>query len=101
MKDRVKESILELDYGIIPFELMYGLEPQCKIDWLCLRYNDWDYVDYWEQKQPEGLLDQFPCLFSWVESIAESRKGITPLQELEERRSLLELNQNLINLRFE
>lgn len=84
--NRVDAALSELSKGFVPFEFIYNLSPPCPIDWNCLIYNDWDHVDYWVAKQPEGLLDQFPCLFSWVEGIARERKGITPLMELEERK---------------
>jgi hypothetical protein len=50
-----------------------------------LHYNEWSDYSYWKAKQPEGLLEQFPCLEGWVESIWESNKERTPLMEIEER----------------
>jgi hypothetical protein len=85
-QNRVDAVISELCRGIVPHEFTFNLEPPCRIDWSALVYNDWDHVDYWCAKQPEGLLEQFPSLFSWVEGIAKQRKGITPLMELEERK---------------
>jgi hypothetical protein len=86
-KDRVSEVIKELEMGFIPTEFIFNLDPVVEIDWLALKYNDWTELDYWAQKIPDGLLEQFPCLESWVESIWEDNKNITPLMELEYRKN--------------
>jgi len=86
-KDRVSEVIKELEMGFIPTEFIYNLDPVVEIDWLALKYNDWTELDYWAQKLPDGLLEQFPCLDSWIESICEDNKNITPLMELEIRKN--------------
>jgi len=88
--DRIDEVLKELEYGFIPYEFMYTLEKHYKIDWTALVYNEWDHVDYWCAKQPAGLLEQFPVLFSFVENIAKQKKGMTPLMELEERKNSLD-----------
>jgi hypothetical protein len=100
MKDKVSKVIKQLDSGFIPDELTYGLEQPCEIDWTALRYNDWDYLDFWVDKQPTGLLEQWPELMEWVISIYESNKNITPLDELEYRQAQ-SLNEGMIKLKFE
>lgn len=100
MKNKVSKVIKELESGFIPDELTYGLEQPCEINWLALRYNDWDYLDYWVDKQPEGLLEQWPELMDWVVTMFENNKGFTPLDELEYRQSVY-LNENMIKLKFE
>lgn len=87
MKDRVNQVIKELEMGFIPYEFTFNLNEPCKIDWTALKYNEWEDLDFWLYKQPNGLLEQFPCLYSWVESIYEEKKNITPLMELELRKN--------------
>lgn len=71
------------------FELDYTLENNYnnKIDWSALHYDDWNTFEYWTSKWPSGLLEQFPELNSIVETIFETKKGITPLMELENRKN--------------
>lgn len=80
------------DEGLIPYELDYTLESNYtnKIDWNALIYDDWNLLDYWINKLPDGLLSQFPELYEFVNDYANSKKGITPLMELEERAKLRE-----------
>lgn len=80
-------SISEIEQGYIPFEFDYTLQSNYsnKIDWSALSYNDWDTVDYWLKKLPNGLVEQFPELLEVVNDLVVSRKGKTPLMELEER----------------
>jgi hypothetical protein len=80
------------DEGLIPYELDYNLENNYtnKIDWNALIYDDWNLLDYWINKLPDGLLSQYPQLYEFVVDFANSKKGITPLMELEERAKLRE-----------
>lgn len=86
--------IKELELGFLPNELTFTLEKQQDFDWNCLHYNYWDDFDYWLAKQPTGLIEQFPCLMEWVEQQYESMKGVTPLDEMNERIGLLAKNIN-------
>jgi hypothetical protein len=99
MSKDLKRVIVELDEGFVPYELSYGLEKPCKFEWSSLIYNDYNRVDYWLDKLPDGLLDQFPCLESYYLEWAEECSKKTPLQELEERCCLKELI-NLENLKI-
>lgn len=85
-KDDVSRAIKEIDMGIIPYELTFGLEKVDKIDWTALVYNEWDYIDYWMAKLPEGLIDQWPCLEQYYKEHFENMPKLTPLQELELRK---------------
>ena len=82
---QVSKVIKQIELGHVPYELSFGIEPVDRIDWSAIFYDDWNTPGFWYAKQPDGLLEQFPCLYSWVDEIAESRKGITPLMELDER----------------
>jgi hypothetical protein len=101
MSKNLKRVITELDEGFVPFELSYGLDESVKVkfNWSSLIYNDYNRVDYWLDKLPDGLLEQFPCLESYYLEWAEGCINKTPLQELEERSCLKELI-NLENLKI-
>jgi len=83
----MNETIFQLENGIVPFEFDYTLESNYsnKIDWSALQYDDWTDYQFWCNKMPTGLLDQFPELHEVVNTIYESKKHITPLMELEFR----------------
>lgn len=85
--DRVFDVLKEIEMGFIPYEFTFNLEPRCQIDWTRLKYDDWTDNDFWLNKMPDGLLEQFPCLFDWALSICEENKKTSPLQELEARGS--------------
>jgi hypothetical protein len=76
---------IAIEDGIIPFELDYTLQPVRFFDETKLIYDDWNTLDFWVNKMPKDLLVQFPEIIDVVEQFALSRKGITPLMELEER----------------
>ena len=77
--------IKELELGYVPCELSYTLDKTVEIDWTALHYNEWTDYSYWLDRQPEGLLEQFPCLEGWVKNMWECNKDKTPLIEIEER----------------
>jgi hypothetical protein len=83
--DRVFDVLKEIEMGFIPYEFNYNLEPVPLIDYTKLKYNDWEDIDFWLAKMPDGLLEQFPNLIDWaIESNIENTKK-SPLMELEER----------------
>jgi hypothetical protein len=88
MKDSAYRVFKELEMGYIPYELSYGLDPsnQIKIDWTALRYDEHRDLDFWIEREDPYLLEQYPCLISWVAEKWEQNKDKTPLEELNERR---------------
>lgn len=87
MSKFVNKVIEQVNAGFVPWELSFTLDANQSnyIDWSALYYDDWNTPAFWYAKQPPGLLEQFPCLCEWVDSIAEDREGITPLMEIEYR----------------
>lgn len=82
----VDKLIQDLANGIVPYEFTFDLTKKADfIDWSALSYDDWNNPAFWYAKQPPGLLEQFPELYTWVDKIAEERQGITPLMEIEHR----------------
>lgn len=89
--DRSCDTVVkELEMGFVPYEFTFNLEPRCLVDWTKLKYNDWEEDDFWLARMPEGLLEQFPCLFEWaLSTITEEQKKTTPLMEIEKRGGLV------------
>lgn len=86
MSKFVNKVIEQINIGYVPLELTFDLTKKSDyIDWSALDYDEWNNKAFWYAKQPDGLLEQFPELISWVDSIAEDRQGITPLMEIEFR----------------
>lgn len=83
---RTSDIVLrELEKGFLPYEFNFNLDRQEKIDWTALDYSYTRDYDYWLSLQPEGLLDQFPCLEAWYKEMWETIKDKSPLDEIEER----------------
>jgi hypothetical protein len=85
-EDRVNVVIEEIELGFIPYELDYNIQTNCFIEWNKFCYNEWDYREFWINKMPQGLLEQFPCLDYMIDELYNANKGITPLMELENRK---------------
>ncbi len=99
MSKKVEKIINDLSAGVVPFELHFDLTKKSDyIDWSALSYDDWNTNAFWYGKQPEGLLEQFPELIAWVDQIAEDRRGITPLMELEYRQKQARQEETLKKL---
>jgi hypothetical protein len=96
MSKPVETVIKELELGYVPCELSYTLDKHVDIDWSALKYNEWSDLTYWMAKQPEGLLEQFPCLEGWVEQQWTENKEKTPLMEIEERQKQAEIKSEII-----
>ena len=88
MTSKKQDRVLkELDMGIIPHELTYGLEKTVEIDWTAMIYNDWDDFDYWIDKRDlRDLIEQWPCLLDIFKTEFDNREKLTPLEEMELRK---------------
>lgn len=88
MTSKKQDRVLkELDMGIIPYEMSYGLEKECFIDWTAMIYNDWDDFDYWIDKRDlRDLIEQWPCLLEVFKAEFDNREKLTPLEEMELRK---------------
>jgi hypothetical protein len=48
-------------------------------------FDEWKQIDYYKNRIPEGLLEQWPCLFYMLENYWQEAIKKTPLQEIEDR----------------
>lgn len=99
MKDRVQSVIEQIGQvlekgGYLPREVTFSADVTTKthsdIDINKINFEPWKTLEFWEQRMPEGLLDQFPCLQYMVEEMLEKNKDNSPLKELEQRRLMVE-----------
>lgn len=106
MKDRVQEVIAQMEKvldkgGYLPRELTFNgdvsIRPHREIDVDNINFEPWKTLDFWEQRMPEGLLEQFPCLYFMVEEMLEKNKDNNPLKELEQRRRMAEEKISIID----
>ena len=102
MKDRVQSVIEQIGQvlekgGYLPREVTFRPDVTTKthsdIDINKINFEPWKTLEFWEQRMPEGLLDQFPCLQYMVEEMLEKNKDNSPLKELEQRRLMAEDNK--------
>jgi len=82
-KDRKLSQILnDLDNGILPLELDYSIKENDPIDISKIQYNAfYRNYEFYENKFPG--LNNMPGFNDYINYIVESKKNITPLQELE------------------
>ena len=48
-------------------------------------FNDWKKIEYYVNRIPAGLIEQFPCLYYMLENYWQTAIQKTPLEEIEER----------------
>jgi len=95
MKDHVQSVIEQIGQvlekgGYLPRQVTFSADVRTKthsdIDVNKINFEPWKTAEYWEARMPEGLLEQFPCLYFMVEEMLEKNKDNSPLKELEARR---------------
>ena len=50
--------------------------------------NEWMHLEWYERRVPNGLLQQFPCLYYLVEDIWKEATKMTPLEEIEYKKTI-------------
>jgi len=89
MTEFLKENIREvsIDLENIPDSLVYKLE-EVEFTYNPVRFGmDWMDIDYYVRRVPIGLIEQFPCLSYLLEDYWREATKMTPLQEIEYRKS--------------
>jgi hypothetical protein len=83
-KDRKLSQILnDLDNGILPIELDYSIKENDPIDISKIQYNAfYRNYEFYENKFPNGLKN-LPGFNDYINYVVESKKNITPLEELQ------------------
>jgi hypothetical protein len=88
IEENVREVFIDLDN--LPNSLVYRLE-EGEFTYSPARFGmDWQYIDYYYNRIPKGLIEQFPCLAYLLEDYWREATKLTPLEEIEYRRNLAE-----------
>jgi len=48
-------------------------------------FDEWKQIDYYRNRIPKGLIEQWPCLYYLLENYWQEAIKKTPLQEIEDR----------------
>jgi hypothetical protein len=90
-KENIREVFIDLDN--LPDSLVYRLE-EVEFTYSAARFGmGWQDMDYYYNRIPAGLMEQFPCLSYMLEDYWKEATKMTPLEEIEYRRNLAE-NKN-------
>lgn len=81
---------IELDLNNLPDSLIYKL-PEIEFTHSASKFGmDWQEIDYYKNRIPAGLLDQFPCLYYLLVDYWKEATSRTPLEEIELRTGIYE-----------
>lgn len=84
-EENVREEFIDLEN--LPDSLVYKLE-EVEFTYSASRFGmDWQDVDYYTNRIPVGLIDQFPCLEYLLVDYWKAATSLTPLEEIELRKS--------------
>jgi hypothetical protein len=87
-KENVREVFIDLEN--LPDSLVYKLE-EVEFTFSPSRFGmGWQEMDYYYNRIPKGLMEQFPCLSYMLEDYWLEATKMTPLEEIEYRRKLAE-----------
>lgn len=93
MADFIEENIRTemIDLDDLPDSLIYKL-PEAEFTFSAEKFgiDEHLHIEYYEQRFERaypGLLYQFPCLYYMVEEMMEKATKLTPLEEIELKRS--------------
>ena len=80
MERQVKSDLKELNQGILPDSLNFGIKSTDMVDWEKVKYNSLykDY-SYYEKKFPDGY-DSIPGFDKVIQQLADNASS--PLQEI-------------------
>lgn len=87
-EENVREVTIDLDN--IPNSLTYKLE-EVEFTYSPSRFGmDWQDIEYYVNRIPAGLIEQFPCLSYLLEDYWKQATSMTPLEEIEYRKQIAE-----------
>ena len=84
----VEEDIreIQLDLNNISDSLIYKLPDMPEFTHSASKFGmDWQEIDYYKNRIPAGLIDQFPCLYYLLVDYWKEATSRTPLEEIELR----------------
>jgi hypothetical protein len=88
-EENVREFLFDLEN--IPESLTYKLEePNFTFSGLRFGFDEWKQIDYYVNRVPTGLIEQFPCLSYLLEDYWKQATRMTPLEEIEYRKQIAE-----------
>jgi hypothetical protein len=83
-QENIREVFIDLEN--IPNSLVYKLE-EVEFTYSAARFGmDWQDMDYYYNRIPAGLMEQFPCLSYLLEDYWREATKMTPLEEIEYRK---------------
>jgi hypothetical protein len=89
VEENIREVLINLDE--LPNELIYKLEEhEFTFSGSRFGFDEWQQVEYYVNRMPKGLFEQFPCLEYMLEDYWHQATRHTPLEEIEYRRNLAE-----------
>lgn len=87
-EENVREVFIDLEN--IPDYLTYKLE-EVEFTYNPAKFGmDWQDIDYYLNRIPSGLMEQFPCLSYLLEDYWREATKMTPLEEIEYRKQIAE-----------
>lgn len=85
LEENVREVFIDLEN--LPNSMIYKLE-EVEFTYSAFKFGmDWQDIDYYYNRIPIGLIDQFPCLSYLLEDYWREATSRTPLEEIEFRKS--------------
>lgn len=83
-EENVREVFIDLEN--LPDSLVYRLE-EVEFTFSASRFGmGWQDIDYYYNRMPAGLIEQFPCLSYMLEDYWIEATKLTPLEEIELRK---------------
>lgn len=84
-EENIREVVIDLEN--LPDSLVYKLE-EVEFTYSASRFGmDWQDIDFYKNRIPVGLIDQFPCLEYLLVDYWKAATSLTPLEEIELRKS--------------
>lgn len=92
-EENVREVFIDLEN--IPDSLVYKLEEvEFTFNPAKFGFDEWREIDFYVNRIPSGLMEQFPCLEYLLEDYWREATKMTPLEEIEYRKYLAENKKN-------
>ena len=81
---------IEIDLNNIPDSLIYTI-PENETIFTPSKFGmDWQEIDYYKNRIPAGLIEQFPCLYYLLVDYWKEATSRTPLEEIQFRTGIYE-----------
>jgi len=84
-EENIRDVFIDLEH--LPDSLIFRIE---EIDFTYSPYRfgmEWAEMEYYQKRVPIGLIEQFPCLSYMLEDYWREATKMTPLEEIEYRKT--------------